>query len=113
MNQTEIILRFFFTRDNIKLYHWNTKNFSKHKVTGKYIDFLNEQIDIFVEAMLNDKRPKIAPKSCIELKVLNDKTIITFVRDFRDWLETIEKYGDNIPLITETDKLLYLLTFTS
>jgi hypothetical protein len=108
---TEIILSFFFTRDNIKIYHWNTKNYSKHESTGKYVEFLNNQIDVFVESMLKDKRPRIEPNSCIELKVLNDKSIIPFVKDFRNWLYTIEEYGDIIPLITETDKLLYLLTF--
>ena len=43
-------IHFFFTmREQIKLYHWQTHSYSRHKATDEVIENLDKNIDEFVE----------------------------------------------------------------
>lgn len=58
-------VQFFFTlRDQIKLYHWQTKSYSRHKATDEVIGKLDTTIDTFVETWMGKYgRPRMTPKT--------------------------------------------------
>jgi Family of unknown function (DUF5856) len=51
MEMGEELLRFFFSlRDTLKLYHWQTRSYARHKATDKLLKRLEPAIDAFVES---------------------------------------------------------------
>jgi hypothetical protein len=56
-SQTNInnLVKFFFTLQlNLKLYHWNTTSYSRHKASDQFGERLLSLIDRFVEVLLPD-----------------------------------------------------------
>jgi DNA-binding ferritin-like protein len=46
-------IHFFFTmRDQVKLYHWQTRSYSRHKATDEVLERLDTNIDKFVEVYM-------------------------------------------------------------
>jgi len=75
-------IHFFFTmRDQIKLYHWQTLSFSRHKATDAVIEKLDGLIDSFAEVYFGSYgRPRLTTKiNTVVLKNMNEKSIIPFV----------------------------------
>jgi DNA-binding ferritin-like protein len=75
-------IQFFFTmREQIKLYHWQTKSYSRHKATDGVIDSLDEHIDKYVEIYMGKYgRPKMTAKTnTVKVANLSEKNISTFI----------------------------------
>ncbi len=84
-------VQFFFTmREQIKLYHWQTKSYSRHKATDGLISSLDEHIDKYVEVYMGKYgRPKMTPKTnTIKVANLSEKSISTFIRKCIAHLQT-------------------------
>lgn len=76
-------VQFFFTmREQIKLYHWQTKSYSRHKATDALISSLDEHIDKYVEVYMGKYgRPKMTSKTnTIKVANLSEKSISAFIR---------------------------------
>ncbi len=113
---------FFMLRDQIKLYHWQTSVYARHKATDDVIKALDEQIDLFVEVYMGKYgRPHITKTtSTIQIKNMADKTALKFVKEGIAYLEgplTKSLKGSDSDLgnirdemIAELNKLLYLFT---
>jgi hypothetical protein len=58
-------IHFFLSlRDQIKLYHWQTKVYSRHIATDKILETLEKSIDSYVEVYIGKYgRPKISGKN--------------------------------------------------
>ena len=65
-------VNFLFTlREQVKLYHWQTKSYSRHKATDDLIKALDESIDTYVETYMGKYgRPKMS-KSTGTIKITN------------------------------------------
>jgi hypothetical protein len=64
------IVRFFFTLQlNIKLYHWNTNSYSRHKATDQLGQKILELSDKFVEVFIG--KYKVKPM-IHKIKIVND-----------------------------------------
>ena len=77
------IIQFFFTmREQIKLYHWQTKSFSRHKATDEIIGKLDESIDKFVEVYMGKYgRPRLGPKTnSIKLSNMSESAAQKFIK---------------------------------
>jgi len=116
-------VHFFFTlRDQIKLYHWQTTSFARHKATDDVIKALDELIDTYVETFMGKYgRPKLTAKTnTVHIENLTDKTILPFLRKCIQHLtkEFVAALGpmdtDLInmrdEMLAELNKLLYLFT---
>jgi DNA-binding ferritin-like protein len=116
-------VHFFFTlRDQIKLYHWQTSVYARHKATDDVIKALDEHIDLFVEVYMGKYgRPHITKTTnTIQIKNMADKTALKFVKEGIHYLEgplTKSLKGNDTDLasirddiIAELNKLLYLFT---
>ena len=70
----EIVNLMLTLRNQVKIYHWETKNFARHKATDDLVDKLDGNIDKFVEVYIGKYgRPN-----------LSSRTGRIMIRNFRD-----------------------------
>jgi hypothetical protein len=116
-------IHFFFTmREQIKLYHWQTKVYSRHKATDGVIDALDEHIDKYVEVYIGRyARPKMTSRNnTIKVINLSEGNILKFIANCVDYLQTTLVKGLNKTdtdlfnirdeMLAELNQLLYLFT---
>jgi len=81
----KIVAIFFNIRDQVKLYHWQTKSFAEHKATDDLVGKLDTSIDTFVEAYMGRYgRPRL--NQTYPLKNLTVSGIRSFIARSDDWL---------------------------
>lgn len=82
---------FLEMRNQIKLYHWQTHSYARHKATDDAVSSLDEHIDKFVEVYIGKYgRPKLTGKNAsFTLENLTDKKAITFVKECIKILQTV------------------------
>jgi len=86
------IIQFFFTmREQIKLYHWQTKSFSRHKATDEVIDKLDKLIDQFVEVFMGKYgRPRLTARTnTIKLTNMVEATAGKFIKNCLKEIHTL------------------------
>ena len=113
---------FFQMRDQIKLYHWQTKNYSRHKATDGVIDALDEHIDKYVEVYMGKYgRPRLTARTnTVKLQNMSEATIVKFIKacinvltnDLTRGLKPTDTDLFNIrdEMLAELDQLLYLFS---
>lgn len=116
-------IQFFFTlRTQLKLHHWQTRQFSTHKATDDVLKTLDDLIDEYVETYMGEYgRPTVTrATSDIQVKNLSEKAVVQFVKGciahlqgkFTKGLESNDTALFNIrdEMIGALQKLLYLFT---
>lgn len=114
---------FFSMRTQIKLYHWQTHSYSRHKATDDVIQKLDEHIDQFVEVYMGKYgRPKMGGKTAsVHMNNLSEKTIVAFIKKCITMLlgdcmkglkESVDSDLFNIrdEMLADLNQLLYLFT---
>lgn len=84
MSATDVMF-FLSVRSSLKLYHWTSTIYSRHKATDKAIEKLDDLIDEFIEVYIGTtgKRPLLsASLSDANLRVrnLSDEDSVLYVR---------------------------------
>lgn len=121
MNLASNINFFLGLQNQIKINHWQTKSYARHKAFGDYYEAMDGLIDQFVEAAIGKYgRFQLSDETkTLELNNLSDL-------DVKGLLETVKKaliqIGEQLApedtdlvnlrdeMLQETNKLLYLLT---
>jgi hypothetical protein len=113
---------FFQMREQIKLYHWQTKVYSRHKATDSVIDALDEHIDKYVEVYMGKYgRPRLtAQTNTVKLQNLSEGSIVKFIKacikvlttDLPRGLKSTDTDLLNLrdEMLGELDQLLYLFS---
>jgi len=114
---------FLQLRNQIKLYHWQTRVYARHIATDKQLEEIEERIDSFVEVYIGKYgRPKISGKnSIITLQNLTEAGACRVVKAAIKYLQTTLTRGLNPQLdselitirddlIKDMGQLLYLFT---
>jgi DNA-binding ferritin-like protein len=113
---------FFQLREQIKVYHWQTYLYARHKATDDVIKALDEHIDLFVEVYMGKYgRPSITrATNIVQIKNMTEKTAMKFVKDclahligpFTRSIKAIDTDLLSIKdeMVGELHKLLYLFT---
>ena len=113
---------FFAMRDQIKLYHWQTVEFARHKATDDVLKALDESIDKYVEVYMGKYgRPRLGAKtSVIHVKNMGEKEAVTFVKKcIRTLIEVVPKglgaadtdlINIRDEMLASLNQLLYLFT---
>lgn len=122
MSATQIHF-FFAMRSQIKLYHWQTKSYSRHKATDDVIEKLDGHIDQFVEVYMGKYgRPKMSGKTGVtNINNLSEKSIVGFIKKCIQMLlgdcmkglkESVDSDLFNIrdEMLADLNQLLYLFT---
>ena len=118
-NRGDIVIALMEIRDQIKLYHWQTGKFARHKATDDLVASLDTNIDEFVEVYMGKYgRPKSTRS--IKLHNFSESAARAFVAKQTDFLTTkmpkMFKSTDsdllNIrdTILADVNKTLYLFT---
>ena len=122
MGCEQIVQIFFHMMLNIKLYHWETTIYSRHKASDKLHENLSESIDKFIEVYIGGyTRPTFTSTFSVKVKQLNDTNIIEVLNEYITFLKyelpNFVNQSDthllNIrdDMLTHINKALYLFTF--
>jgi DNA-binding ferritin-like protein len=107
----------------IKLYHWKTHSFAKHKATDELYSQLNDHIDKFVEVFLGKDESRIHQwnQTVIIPQYSRIKEFKNKIYEFREFLINLNNHLDskrdsdllNIrdEILGDINQFLYLLTF--
>ena len=84
----EIVHLMLTLRNQVKLYHWQTMSYPRHKATDDLVGKLDESIDKFVEVYIGKYgRPKLTGKSStIHLRNFHDKQGPALLTEAVDWM---------------------------
>lgn len=108
------ITYFLQVLDNIKIYHWTTKSFPRHKASDALYGELSTLTDKFVEAYIGKYgRPNMDKKDLkIDLHPLNDTTFLKFLTNHVEYLtnELPKKLNkSDVDLFTLRDEMVIQL----
>lgn len=113
---------FLHLRDQIKLYHWQTRVYARHIATDKILESLEKSIDSFVEVYIGKYgRPKVTGKNAtITIHNLSEAGAVRLINSAVKYLQgpltkslkPIDTDLMNIrdELIADLHQLLYLFT---
>jgi len=84
----EIVCLMMTLRDQIKIYHWQTMSFPRHKATDELVGKLDENIDKFVEVYMGKYgRPNLSGRTgIIKIRNFHDKEAPALLNSAIDWL---------------------------
>ena len=109
-------------RDQVKLYHWQTKVYSRHKATDDLIKELDDNIDKYVEVYMGKYgRPKMTSRNnAIKLQNLSETSIVKFIKQCITYLtkalpkdldeNDTDLFNIRDEIKGDLDQLLYLFT---
>jgi len=122
-NKSHIVKIFIELLNMVKLYHWKTRSYAKHKATDELYDNLNKHIDEFVEIMLGKDQSRIRMvEKRIDLLDASSSTEFTKrIHEYREFLIDLNLYFDarsDTDLLNSRDEILgdinqflYLMSF--
>jgi DNA-binding ferritin-like protein len=118
----EILQVMLLLRNQVKIYHWQTFSFGRHKATDKLVDSLDEKIDQFTEAYMGRYgRPKFTAKTgLMKLYDVTDKKAPALIREGIHWLnrelpKALRKEDTDLlnirdEIVADLNQVLYLFT---
>jgi DNA-binding ferritin-like protein len=121
--KSQIVHTFIEMLNVIKLYHWKTHSFAKHKATDELYSQLNDHIDKFVEVFLGKDESRIHQwnQTVIVPQYNRVKEFKDKIYEFREFLINLNNHLDskrdsdllNIrdEILGDINQFLYLLTF--
>lgn len=112
---SQIIAFFFDLQINIKLYHWMTTSYSRHKAADELFKNLLEYSDKFMEVYIGKYGRPSMQKTSLHMLTLNDKNIIKFIDDKNKYLiQELPKQlsPEDTDLLTIRDELLTTMNQT-
>ena len=113
---------FFNMRSQIKLYHWQTHSYSRHKATDGVVTSLDESIDKYVEVYMGKYgRPKVTSRTNMtKVQNLSEASIVKFIRACIMYLQgplvkglkpqDTDLFNIRDEMLAELNQLLYLFT---
>jgi hypothetical protein len=115
----EVTLMFLHYQNQIKLYHWQTKSFARHKASDELHGILLGKIDEFMEVMQgsSERRINLTKVKMIPIKNMSDNGAVKMLKKFREWLQSMKIKKDNDlisirdDIVAAVNKTLYLFTF--
>lgn len=117
----EIVTVMFNIRDQVKLYHWQTRSFAEHKATDDLIGTLDTNIDKFVESYMGRYgRPHV--RKTLPVKNLTVSGIRNFISKSTQWLSTslprkVKKTDSDLlnirdEILSDLNQVKYLFTLS-
>ena len=116
-------INFFFSmREQIKLYHWQTHIFARHKATDDLLDSLDKVIDEYVEVYMGKYgRPKLTTKTnTFKLQNMNEKMATRFIKECISYIQgpLVKKLEESDTellnlrdeMLADLNKVMYLFT---
>lgn len=118
----EIVNLMLTLRNQVKIYHWETMQYARHKATDDLVDKLDDSIDKFVEVYIGKYgRPKLTPRTgTIRLRNYDDVQAPVLLNEAIAWMSTrlptlLSKNDTDLlnirdEILAELNQTLYLFT---
>jgi hypothetical protein len=115
---SNVILTFFTVLNQIKIYHWQTVSYPRHKATDDLHSSLSDLVDKFVEVLhgrlSTNENPKYRitledNKNTITINNMTDSNGLELLKNIRKYLEGSELksvMGNSTELINIRDEML-------
>ena len=118
----DIVHTMLSLREQVKLYHWQTMSYPRHKATDELVEKLDSNIDQFVEVYIGKYgRPKLSAKHSIHLHNFSDKQAMRFLQNAVAWMvhtlpQKLKKTDTDLlnirdTIVADLNQTLYLFTF--
>ena len=120
---SQVIIQFYMIlRNGVKLYHWNTMSYPRHKATDQFVENVDKLTDSFVEVYIGryGRDPLMNKEMTLKLPAFNEKSIVTFLEESRVWLEKeipklikpkdTDLFNIRDEILAEINQALYLFT---
>ncbi len=113
---------FFLMQTQIKLYHWQTRTFSRHKATDTTLSSLADLVDKYVEVYIGKYgRPRLDSRTnTTQVTNMSEAGIVKFIRRCtnyigRDLTKGLKESDTDLfnlrdEMLAELNQLLYLFT---
>lgn len=107
----------------VKIYHFQTPSYARHKASDKLFATLTATLDQFMEVLQGawKVRVRMRPGAAIPLINTNDKMIVTVLEEFSSWLidtvprlirpQDTELLNIRDEILSAVSQTLYLFTF--
>ena len=83
---SNIVVSMLTLRNQVKLYHWQTMRFPRHKATDDLVTQLDANIDKFVEVYIGKYGRPSVKNANLKLRGFTDREAPELLREARDWL---------------------------
>ena len=113
-----VVKSFLSFKIQIKLYHWRTISYARHKATDEFLISFDDRVDKFVEAMIGSRDVKPIDKFRMDLVSLTEKTIIDYINSFKQFLifelpsllfeHEMDLFNLRDEILSDLNKMLYL-----
>jgi hypothetical protein len=119
----EIALIFIAVRDQIKLYHWQTLSYARHKSSDTLVELISTSMDKFIETIQGKKNTRIIIpiNNTITLENQTNESIIILLNSFKNWLinnlpmylnkNDTDLFNMRDEILGYINQFLYLFTF--
>jgi len=120
----EIVNLMLTLRNQVKIYHWQTMKFARHKATDDLVTKLDDNIDKFVEVYIGKYgRPTFNKQTAvIHLRNFHDTQAPALLKEAAEWMvHTLPKKIKNMDtellnirdeIVADLNQTLYLFTLT-
>ena len=124
--EQEVILKFIYLLNTVKIYHWKTRSYATHKATDELYSRLNEHIDKFVEVLLGKFENRVDLMSIHSIPFKDFTSFDLFKKEiysFKNYLVSLDSnmyiknmtnsdlYNIRDEILGDLNQFLYLLTF--
>jgi hypothetical protein len=114
----EVTLVFFEMLLMVKLFHWKTHSFARHKATDELYDSLNEHMDKFIEVLLGKTGSRIQMGSTKSVKLVDldsPAKLKAKAESFKRYLSSMDIVETDLlnirdEILADMNKFTYLLT---
>jgi hypothetical protein len=100
--------------DIIKLFHWNTKDYAKHKATDDLHEALSKLVDSYVEKHFGETG-RVVVHETVRYDTLTDDAFLKEINKFKDYLIRMKNPSTDLSnirdeMLGEVNQFLYLWT---
>jgi hypothetical protein len=119
----DIVVLFMTLRDQVKIYHWQTRSYPRHKATDDLIGKLDDNIDKFVEVFTGKYGRPVFNRSSSSIKIRNfhEQDAPALLKVYIKWLtsklpkmlspEDTDLLNIRDEIVADLNQTLYLFTF--
>jgi len=111
----DIVCKFLHYQTLIKIYHWQTSSFARHKASDELHATLQEKIDNFVEVMQGSrgKKIKFTKTKMLPIQNVSENGAVKMLIKFKSWLNELSLNEDDLmnlrdEIVSSVNKTLYL-----
>ena len=113
MKQLALVDHFFRFQNELKLYHWRTKYYSRHRATDKLTESMLDLIDRFIEAYMGIHGRVSLASADMKLRTFTDKNAPRLLQEMVRYLNTLDQpLQKDLALLNIRDEMVSTLEQT-